>query len=250
VRKFIAICSMSLLVACGKDQVPTAPTAPGSTPPTPASSSFELSGIAIGDDGRPIANAPMYVNFLTPSGGNSPGVPGMTDEVGRYRVQFDAKRGGYSRGSTALVWVKGDGYEIEYRWFRPTTSDPHQTLDLRPRLIRQVTAGEQVSVTVAPDDTPCINNVQDLTNMKPYYTCLSVRILVPADGILTVEAVSTGAGAQHPPLELEGVPEPDCCYFGNPLTMAVTAGMVVRANVELLEGLPRQSFALTTTIRQ
>ena len=72
---------------------------------------------------------------------------------------------------------------------------------------------------------------------------------MPADGNLTVEAVSTGPGASRPPLEMEGLPDPDCCYFGNPLTMAVTAGMVVRVNVELLEGLPSQTFTLTTTIR-
>jgi hypothetical protein len=139
---------------------------PGGPSSTTASSSFELSGVAVGDDGRPIANAPLHVNFLTPNGGNSPGLAGRTDEAGRYQVQFDAKRGAYSRGSTAMVWVKGDGYEIEYGWFRPTTSDSHQTLDLRPRLIRQMTAGEEVSVTVAPDDTPCINNVQDISSVE------------------------------------------------------------------------------------
>ena len=158
-------------VACAGMACSGSPVTPGGAPPTPVSSSFELSGIAIGDDGRPVANAPFYVNFLTPSGGNSPGLPGMTDEAGRYHVQFDAKRGGYSRGSTAMVWVRGDGYEIEYRWFRPTTSDSHQTLDLRPRLIRQMIAGEEISVTVAPDDTTCINNVQDIPNIRPYYTC-------------------------------------------------------------------------------
>jgi hypothetical protein len=222
---------------------------PGGPSSTTASSSFELSGVAVGDDGRPIANAPLHVNFLTPNGENSPGLAGRTDEAGRYQVQFGAKRGAYSRGSTAMVWVKGDGYEIEYGWFRPTTSESHQTLDLRPRLIRQMTAGDAVSVTVAPDDTPCINNVQDIPAMKPYYTCRAVRILVPGDGILTVEATSAGSGASRPPLEIEGVPEPDCCFFGNPLTMTVTAGMVVRVNVELVEGLPSQTFTLTTTIR-
>jgi hypothetical protein len=32
--------------------------------------------------------------------------------------------------------------------------------------------------------------------------------------------------------------------------MTVTAGMVVRVNVELVEGLPSQTFALRTTIRK
>jgi hypothetical protein len=80
------------------------------------------------------------------------------------------------------------------------------------------------------------------------YVCRTVRILVPADGILTASAVSADPGV-HALVEMEGPGDLDCCYLGNPLSMNVAAGMVVLISVEILEGLPSQTFTLTATIR-
>ena len=232
-------------MACDK------PTATSSTPAAALAAtlaatpgSWELTGVATGDDGRPVSNARLIVNL-----GHRGAVIGMTDETGRYHVTFDAPAGGYIRGSTAEVILFGDGYEVDYSWFRPTGSAPHQTLDLHPHLIRWINTGESVSVTVAAGDKLCRNNVQDMPNYSVQYVCRTVRFIAPADGVLTVEAVSTNLPASHPPLEMEGVPEPDCCYFGNPLKLPVVAGMVVKVSVEILEGAPSQTFTLTTTIR-
>jgi hypothetical protein len=236
-------------LACDKTPA-TSPSSTATSTATPAGTaaattgSWELSGVATGDDGRPVTNARLIINL-----GIHGAVLGMTDETGRYHVTFDAQRGAFIRGSTAEVTLFGDGYEVDYSWFRPTGSDSHQVLDLHPNLIRWINTGESVSVAVAADDKLCINNAQDMPNYSVQYVCRTVRFIVPADGVLTVEAVSANLPASHPPLEMEGVPEPDCCYFGNPLKLPVVAGMVVKVSVEILEGSPSQTFTLTTTIR-
>ncbi len=256
VHRLIRIaCVVTCVAAAGTGMACSKPPAPPLTPtpsPTPATippgtlRSFELTGAAVGDDGRPVPNAAASVYF-----GRDPRPKAVTDEMGRYHVNFDAAQDGYVRRLqiTAAVYLDVDGYERYFRWFRPTGADPHQTLDLHPRLIRQIAVGESVSVTVAPDDTPCLNNVQDTPGLGPSYVCRPVRVTVPAAGVLTVEAVPADPRASRPLLEMEGPGELDCCYLGNPLTMPVTAGMVVKINVELLEGLPGQTFILTTTIR-
>jgi hypothetical protein len=230
--------------ACDKNPAaPSAPSQPPASPVTPTLVSWELTGVATGDDGRPISNGSVRVNF------GKCCFEAMTDETGRYHVGFDAKPGGYSRGyATALVNIISDGYEVDYRWFRPANNDPHQTLDLHPRLIRWINAGESASVTVADDGVPCVNNVRDMPNYSVHYVCRTVRLLVPADGVLTAEAVSASTGV-HPLIEMEGPDILDCCYLGNPLSMTVAAGMVVKVTVEILEGSPSQTFTLTTTIR-
>jgi len=227
-------------LACG--EAPATPLTPTPTPNTPAApGAIELTGLIVGDDGRPVTNTPVYVNFGLPA------VKGMTDDTGRYQVRFGPAEG-YSPGNTVELLVTGEGYEIERRFFRPTGSS--QTVDLRPRAIRWITAGESISVTVAPGDPECRNNVQDMPGFKPSYVCRPVRFLALADGVLTAEAVSAGSGPSRPLLEMEATSGPDdCCYLGNPLTFSVAAGMVVKINVEIPEGAPSQTFTLTTTLR-
>ena len=128
----------------------------------------------------------------------------------------------------------------------------HQTLDLHPRLVTQITAGDSTTVTVSPGDTPCINNVQDFPGLGPDYACRIVRIVAPADGDLTIEAVPTQPGTSIPLLESEIVPTTSsgCCNedLGNPRTLTVAAGMVVKASVEILAGPgSSQTFILRTT---
>jgi DNA-cytosine methyltransferase len=82
------------------------------------------------------------------------------------------------------------------------------------------------------------------------YVCRSVRVVAPADGILTVEALSTQTGV-HPPLEVEKFGGPNCCSerMGNPTSIQVTAGTEVVVNVEMVLGSPTsQSFTLNTSL--
>lgn len=120
-----------------------------SGPPTSQVVAYELTGIITGDDGRRIADARVSVNFQPAPGATFTWVPAVLDATGRYSAKFSAMPGGYSLRSTAQVVVTATGYEGEYVWFRPTTTDPQQTLDVHPRLIHQISAGESVDVTVA-----------------------------------------------------------------------------------------------------
>jgi hypothetical protein len=105
-------------------------------------------------------------------------------------------------------------------------------------------------VTVAPEDTLCVNNVQDSPGLGQDYVCRSVRVVAPSDGIMTLEAVSTQGGA-HPPLEVEAVGVSPCCSerMGNPTSIQVTAGTEIVVNVEMVLGsTTSQSFTLNTAM--
>ena len=105
-------------------------------------------------------------------------------------------------------------------------------------------------VTVAPDDTLCVNNSQDFPGLGQDYVCRSVRVVAPSDGIMTLEALPTQGGA-HPPLEVETVGVSPCCSerMANPTSIQVTAGTEVVVHVEMLLGsTTSQSFTLNTSM--
>lgn len=235
-------CAVGTLISAACDKTTPSPVGP-SDPSSNSSGSWELSGLAIGEDGRPISNAPVSVGVGRPS------EPVRTDDSGRYSAKFDARQGGYVYGSTAAVYLDAGGdYENETRLFRPVGSNSLQTLNFFPRRITWIQAEEPVSVTVEPGDAPCFNNVQDGAGPGPVYLCRTVRMIVPAAGVLTADAESVGFGSR-PKIEMEGPGDLDCCYLGNPISMSVEAGMEVKIRVEILEGSPRQTFALTARIR-
>jgi hypothetical protein len=221
------------------------PTPPSPSPPSQQSSGYELTGVVIGDDGRVLSGATIYVNFQ-PGGGHFVGVSTVADGTGKYDVTFNAVQGGYLEGATALVFADADGYEAEFRWFRPASASGLQTLDLHPRAIRQITAGESTSVTVTPDDTPCINNAQDFPGLGPDYFCRTIRVMAPSSGQLTI-AASPQDGQPTPVVETEIIPGSNE-DLGNPRTLTVAAGQIVKVNVELRSGLPAQSFQVTTSL--
>ena len=225
---------------------PPSPTPPSPTPPNPTVG-FELSGIVSGDDGRVLSGATIYVNFQPAGGGQFIGLSTVADATGKYDVTFNAKQGGYLEGATALLIIEADGYEYEYRWFRPVSAAGVQTLDVHPRAIRQITAGEATSVTVTPDDTLCVNNVQDFPGLGPDYFCRTVRVVAPFSGLLTIEAVPVQDGQPKPQVETEFV-SGNGEALGNPRAIAVTAGQIVKVNIELLSGLPAQTFELRTSM--
>ncbi len=227
---------------------PTLPSPPPSspTPPNQPTGGYELTGVVIGDDGRVLSGANIHVNFQPGGGGHFIGVSTVADAAGRYDVSFNAVQGRYLEGATALVFVDADGYENEFRWFRPTSAAGLQTLDVHPRAIRQISAGESTSVTVTPDDTLCVNNAQDFPGLGPDYFCRTVRIVASSSGVVTIEAVPQD-GQPRPQLETEFTTASGE-DVGNPRVMSVTAGQIVKASIELLAGLPAQTFELKTSI--
>ena len=168
---------------------------------------------------------------------------------GRYRTTTDSS-GNYTvvglldaGSNTDFTDVSAENYFADYRYIRGTIQNVHLYR------IERIVAGETKLVTIAPDDTLCVNNVQDTPGIGPAYVCRSVFVVAPNDGTVTIEAVSTQDGA-HPPLEVETVGVSPCCSerLGNPTTIRVTAGTVIVVNVEMLSNAAStQSFVVNTS---
>jgi len=183
-------------------------------------------------------------------------IPDVTISInGRYTAASD-KGGNYSvtgaldGGSLASLhnyaWASAKGYEFEYRLIQTPSQDFH----LRP--VQRIAAGASTSITVAPTDTMCVNNVQDDPTLygSVYMACRTVRVTVPGDGLLTVEATSSDGA--HPKLEAEIVPDAHCCTLenmANPWSQGVTGGSEVIVNVEIpSNAATSQTFVVQTTL--
>jgi hypothetical protein len=214
---------------------------------------FVMSGTATDDSGRARTNAGVYIDFL------SSDVPGtyfahasaVTDGAGAYRAQFDAVPGLMSHHMTAWACLRPDsGYASDCQWIAATAPDISQ--NFHTYSIPRLPAGQSTTVTVSPADSLCLNNVQDTPGLLDYL-CRTVRIVSPTDGLVTIEAVSDDGGV-HPPLEVELLAERGpCCSerLQNPTTIAVTAGIDITVNVEILWGSATpQTFVLTSKVAQ
>jgi hypothetical protein len=244
---------VTLASACSGSTPTTAPTpaptatvspapAPTPTPPTPTVS---LTGqVTDGTTSAPISGATVVFSY--------PVMYATTDSLGNYTftgVPAPAL-------SSALVWASDrrpgaaaaltDNYEPAFCYYRSTSQNLHLYR------VKRIAAGDSTVVTVAPDDTLCVNNVQDFPGLGQDYVCRRVRVMVPSDGVMTLEAVSAQGGAR-PPLEVEtigGGPERfGTPLLGNPTSIQVTVGTEVVVNVEMLLGsTTSQSFTLNTSM--
>jgi hypothetical protein len=178
-------------------------------------------------------------------------IPGAIVSIdGRYRGPTDSS-GSYS--VTGLLdygrnfdftYVSANSYASDYRYIRGTT----QNVRLYP--IERITAGQSKLLTIAPDDTLCLNNVQDTPGLGQDYVCRSVRVVAAGDGVITVEALST-QGEARPPLEVETVDASSCCSerLENPTSIAMKAGTEIVVNVEMkLGSTTSQSFVINTSM--
>jgi hypothetical protein len=180
--------------------------------------------------GGPIAGAVVSINGR---------YRGATDNSGNFSV---AGLLDYGRNYD-FTYVSAENYVADYRYIRGTMQNVHL------HRIERIVAGESKLVTIAPDDTLCVNNVQDTPGIGPDYLCRSVFVVAPNAGAVTIEAVSPHDGA-HPRLEVETVGVSPCCSerIGNPTTIQVTAGTVIVVNVEMLSSsTSTESFVVNTS---
>jgi hypothetical protein len=173
----------------------------------------------------PIAGAAIFIDGWSRA---------ITDSSGNYTVT----------GGGHMTYVTAESYVADYRYIGGMTHD------IRLYPIERIMAGDSKLVTVAPDDSVCVNNVQDMPGLGGHYVCRSVYVAAPNDGVVTIEAISTQDGA-HPPLEVETVGVSPCCSerMGNPTTIHVKAGTVIVAHVEMLSGSTSSQEFLVTTMR-
>jgi hypothetical protein len=172
--------------------------------------------------------------------------------LGFYRIVFVAVPGLMAHRTTAFACLRSQSdYAGDCQWVRTTT--PEASQNFRTYRFKRITAGESIPVTVAPDDTVCVNNVQDFPGLGQDYVCRSVRVVASTNGVITVEATSDD-GSARPPLEIEVVSgNGPCCSerMGNPISIPVTAGTEMVANIEMVWGsTTAHSFVLNTTLEE
>jgi hypothetical protein len=168
---------------------------------------------------------------------------------GRYRTTTNfagmySDAGLLDAGSnTNITYVSANNYVSDYRYIRGTTQNVHLNR------LERITAGASKLLTVAPDDSLCVNNLQDTPGLGPDYVCRSVRVITPSDGILIVEAISTQSGT-HAMIEVETVGDYRFVYpMSNPASIQVTAGTEVVVNVEVPSASTNsQSFIVSTSM--
>jgi hypothetical protein len=218
--------------ACnGSNGIAPSPS-PSPSPPQPAG--ITLTGrVTDAATGGPIAGAVVSINGR---------YRGTTDDSGQFSVAGVLDNG----DNYDYTYVSAENYVTDFRYIRGTTQN------VRLHRTERIVAGESKVVTIAPDDTLCVNNAQDTLGLGPDYLCRSVFVVTPSDGAVTIEAVSTHDGV-HPPLEVETVGVSPCCSerMGNPTTIKVRAGTVIVVNVEMLSSsTAAQSFVVNTSAPQ
>jgi hypothetical protein len=220
---------------------------------------YHLSGTVTGEDGRIIAGARVAFSVVASSTGALSQVIVYSDSSGAYSADFSALPGamvGPVGTENAFAFLDrvdplNTDYESDSRYILdPYASDGSssrsitQNIQLRRRT--HIVAGDSILVTISPDDTICVNNVQDMHPWPTEFVCRTVRINVPNDGTLTVQAVSTDSSVTAG-LETE-VPG-TCCLesLDNPRSLFLPAGTEVMAQVEMPWGTASSSFWLKTS---
>jgi hypothetical protein len=226
----ITLIAFGLASACDRGRMDTS-RAPTSTPSSVPPFQIVLTGqVTDSATAAPIAGAVVSINGR---------YRGATDASGNYSVA-----GFMDYGNFNFTYVSAAGYESDYRYIRTTS----QNVRLHP--IERITAGESWLVTVATDDSLCVNNVQDSPGIGPGYLCGTVRVVSPIAGTLTVDVTSIVDGS-HPLVEVETVDINPCCSerLENPTSIQVQAGAQVVVHVETgFSSTTRQSFMVKTAL--
>jgi hypothetical protein len=227
------------LGACGKP--PSAPT-PSTPPPTGQPAPFNPPGAPGPPTSPPIALQGRVVNAIT----SGPIAGAVVSIDGRYTANTN-DTGSYSVTGFAdfapldFTYVSASGYEPDYR-FLGTDGD------FRLFPIARIESGRSATVIVTPDDSLCVNNVQDSPGLGPSYHCHAVRVVAAIAGRLSIE-VRTANGELHPQVEVETVNGSSCCSerIENPTSLEVTPGLEIVVHVEIpWDSAGSQSFVVDT----
>jgi hypothetical protein len=163
----------------------------------------------------------------------------ITDSLGGYRLT-----GLPGPGGGGLVWATAANYEDDLQYHRAAVQD------FRLYPIQRITVGDAAAVTVGPDDTLCWTDTH-APGWGADFVCRIVRIAVPTDGILTVEALPT-RGGPRPPLVVQIIAAGRLLdeRLGNPMSLQVPSGAEAVAFVEMASSeTTTQSFTLNTSIK-
>jgi hypothetical protein len=170
-----------------------------------------------------------------------PGLPIVTtDGQGHYLAPGLPPPGG-----NGVVWATAENYEADVQYYRADVQD------FRLYPIERATPGDSRVVTVAPDDSLGTTDALG-PGWGADVVCRIVRLAIPADGVLTVEALPTTEGRPRPVLEVLVSDRSGRRILqqtlANPASLPVTGGTEAMAIIAIpATETTRQSFTLNTS---
>jgi len=227
------------------------------TDPSVGLQKYEVTGAVTDDAGTPLAGALLYFSYLQ---SYAPGwtysqMHVQTDGAGRFVADIPGLPGsmkGPPGTEDAMAFLDfasaGESYDSDSRYILASAMS-----DLRVHLTRrrEIASGDSMSVFVAPDNSICVNNTQDMHPWPTEWVCATIHVMPSSDGQLTITATPTD-GATLPGLEAE--PEDwSTQYFSlypttGTLTFPVTHGVPQRLMVEIPWGSSGANFMVKTTL--
>jgi hypothetical protein len=223
-----------LVTACGDSErlgPPTAPTPPVvTTPAPPPPITVHLSGL-VHENGIPIAGARVAVRPQNAGGWSPTVLSTLTDGRGFYEMSFESAP---QPTHGAEAQVEKEGFEPNDQYITPAAE---VLKSLRLRRITPITAGDSITLVIAPDDSLCGLDLESL--------CRTVRVVARIDGMLTLEVTAENPSLR-PALDLGEATWP----YRSARSIRVSAGGEVRARVL---GMPwdaqaAESFRLITSL--
>jgi len=209
--------------------------APQPTAPSRPIAAFDVAGVVLNEQGRPMAGA--VVTMASWLGDHTQWPSATTDAKGSYAMSFTASTLG--SGFVARAQVVADGYEEYWRNISSLTGTTTFIQNFRLDRIVRVTAGDSVVLNVPTDVGECRGWVAPV--------CPVVRVKVPTQGRLTVVVEPIAQSGALPPVEV-------CCangdeQYGNPIALPASAGSELEVRVGLQPGFAAPlSFLVKTSM--
>ena len=211
----------------------------GPTTPSPRANgeSFEVTGVVTDDQGASVAIATVTMRYWLGGLISAPSV--LTDASGHYTIAFISNP--WLIGTSGRGAAQAEIFDLRYERYQRTVLATSSNLVENFRLhgIQRIAAGDSLMLSIAPDDGECPD-----ASAGP---CRIVRVAAPADGRMTVEALSTQPAAEQPQVVV-------CCVSGNerdgdPVILPVTAGTEYEVQIGLSRGnTTSQSVLLKTSL--
>jgi len=162
---------------------------PASSPAPQAVSSFHISGVVNDEDGQVLPNIQVVINHYEHLEGGYPVTVTRvrTDGTGRYELDIKAVPGSYAKKwiPNIIAWgyahIDSGEFPNDFQFIGSSTPDIVKNFRLN-RFI-DLAPGDSATVTFLPDDGVC--TWSDFLDTL----CRYMRVTVPGEGILTVNAV-------------------------------------------------------------
>lgn len=163
----------------------------------------------------------------------------LTDVSGYYAITFTSNPWTNASGrGAARAEIVVEGYD--WYWRNVLATGPQLVENFRLHHLTRIAAGESIIVSVTPDNGDCTGWL--------YGPCGRLRVTVPTDGNLTVEAVRTQESAAVPQLQV-------CCLdgnerYGNPVTLGAASGTEVWVEIgQSAAGAMGQTVIIRTSLQ-